>query len=131
MSYEGSTSRNSKYVQIFCGNSSSVYPNMTTSHRIVSGPYVVYRNTFNKTMLRLIPDTGGAGTTGFSYNFQRTLTGADLLPNKSMWLGSPTAVVQRWYPPFSKGVASCDYYGMDSWNTTTGSTATMRIEWEV
>lgn len=129
MSYEGSTSANNKYVQIFYGNSSVVYPNMTTSHRNNTGPYMIYRNTFNTTMLRLIPDTG-ANSTGFSFNFQRSLTDTDLQAGRSMWFGNMT-VSQRWYPPFSKGIASCDYYAIDSFNASTSSTATMRIEWEV
>lgn len=129
MSYEGQTSRASKYVHIFMGNSSIVYPNMTTSHRVFSGPYVQYRNTFNTTSIRVIADSGAAST-GFSYNLQRSLTNTDLLPNRCMWYTNST-VSERWFYPVSKGLASSRYTSIDSWNTTTGSTGTIRIEWEI
>lgn len=129
MSYEGQTSSASKYVHIFMGNSGVVYPNMTTSHRIFSGPYVQYRNTFNTTSIRLIADAGGTNTL-LSYNLQRSLTNTDILPNRCMWYTNST-VSERWFYPVSKGLASSRYTSIDSWNTTTGSTGTIRIEWEI
>lgn len=129
MSYEGSTSRNSKYGYMFMGNSSVVYPGMTTSHRTLSGPYTRYQNTFSTTFIRVIADAGATGT-GISYNLQRSLTNADLLPNRCMWYTNST-VTERWYPPLSKGLASCAYTSLDSWNTTTGATGTIHLEMEI
>jgi hypothetical protein len=129
MSYEGQTSQALKYVQVIMGNTSVVYPNMTTSHRSFGGPYVQTRNTFNTTSIRVIADGGGT-TTGGSWHLQRSLTNSDILPNRCMWYTNST-VSERWYPPLSKGLASARYTSIDSFNVSTSVTAVARIEWEI
>lgn len=129
MSYEGSTSRNSKYGYMFMGSASVVYPGMTTSHRVATGPYVIYRNTFSTTFIRLIGD-GGATTTTLSHNLQRTLNNPDHLTNRSMWYTNST-VSERWYTPLSKGLASCTYTSMDNFSTTTSTAGAIRLEMEI
>lgn len=129
MSYEGTTSRNSKYVHLYTGNTTVVYPNMTTSHRSFSGPYIVYRNTFNTCFIRLNMDATYT-TTGASSNLQRSLTDTDLLANRSMWYTNGT-LSQKWYPPVSKGIASCDFTSIDNFSYTTSATATSKLEWEI
>jgi hypothetical protein len=136
MSYEGSTSRATRSVwrHLSQGYSSAPLAQMTASYQSGgSGSPQRIKNTFNLDVISL-QSRRGYTTTSYSDHLGSPINSNDVVNGWCM-VDSNSTLNERWYPPYSMGIASVRFNVYTSFshnaNGTSGLTGTVWsiLEW--